>query len=177
LANAFNLQDNKGAAIVKIRPNSAAEQAGLQVGDIITHINGKIINNSSDVRNHLGLLSVGEKVEIQINRQGKTLSVSAKIAKDMGTNGSEISKFLDGTRLDETEISTDQGKTVGILLKEVNKKSSAWEFGLRAGDVILSVNRVPTEKIDDLKQLLKQRSRGWAFMVLRNDSIVTLMLR
>lgn len=177
LANAFNLQDNKGAAIVKIRPNSAAEQAGLQIGDIITHINGKIINHSSDVRNRLGLLRVGETVEIQINRQGKNLVVSAKIAKDMGTNGSEISKFLDGTRLDETEISTEQGKATGILLKEVKKNSSAWEVGLRAGDIILSVNRVPTEKIDDLKQLLKQRSRGWAFTVLRNDSIVTLMLR
>lgn len=177
LANAFNLQDNKGAAIVKIRPNSAAEQAGLQVGDIITHINSKIINNSSDVRNRLGLLRVGETVEIQINRQGKILTASAKIAKDIGTNGSEISKFLDGTRLDETEISTEQGKSNGILLKEVKKSSPAWEVGLRAGDVILSVNRVPTEKIDDLKQLLKQRSRGWAFTVLRNDSVVTLMLR
>ncbi|MEY3220382.1 MAG: hypothetical protein RIT27_1739 [Pseudomonadota bacterium] len=177
LANAFDVQDNKGAVIVKIQPKSAAQQAGLQVGDILTHINGKIINNSSDVRNRVGLLRVGETVEIQINRQGKSLTVSAQIAKDLGINGAEISKFLDGTRVDETEISTEQGKTKGILFKEVKKNSAAWEIGLRAGDVILSVNRVPVEKLDDLKQLLKQRSRGWAFTILRNDTIVTLMLR
>jgi serine protease DegQ len=177
LANAFNLQDSKGAAIVKVRPDSAAQQAGFQVGDIITHINGKIVNNSSDVRNRLGLLSVGETVEILVNRQGKSVTLSATIAKDEGVKGAEISKFLDGTRLEETEVSNDQGKAIGILLKEVKKNTSAWEVGLRTGDIILSVNRVPTEKIEDLKQLLKQRSRGWAFTVLRNDSIVTLMLR
>jgi len=177
LANAFDVQDNKGAIITKIQPKSAAQQAGLQIGDIITHLNGKIINNSSDIRNRVGLLRIGETVEIQINRQGKSSTVSTKIAQDVGTNGAEISKFLEGTRLDETEISTEQGKTLGILLKDVKKNSSAWEVGLRAGDVILSVNRVPVEKIDDLKQLLKKRSRGWAFTILRNDTIVTLMLR
>lgn len=177
LANAFNLQDNRGAVIVRVRPNSAAQQAGLQVGDIITHLNGKIVNNSSDVRNRLGLLRVGETVEISVNRQGKHLTLSAKIAKDEGVKGSEINKLLDGALLEETEISTEQGKTTGILLKEVKKNTNAWELGLRAGDVILSINRVPVEKVDDLKPLLKQRSRGLAFTILRNDSIVTLMLR
>lgn len=65
-----------GAIIVSVDPNSAAAKAGLQVEDIITAIDGQIINNSDELRKYLYTeLEAGEKATLEIYRGHEKLTI------------------------------------------------------------------------------------------------------
>lgn len=71
LAEAFGVKSKRGAIINSVVPDSPADAAGLQPGDVITAVNKKKVKNAADVRLHIGLLPVGEKVVFEILREGK----------------------------------------------------------------------------------------------------------
>jgi Do/DeqQ family serine protease len=68
-----------GAIIQEIQPGSAAEDAGLEVGDILLSIDGAAVRSSADVRNKIGLRQVGDTIRIEFIRDGRKRTVTAKI--------------------------------------------------------------------------------------------------
>ena len=81
LVNAFNLENKHGAAISRIESNSPAAKAGLEPGDIIVAANGKPVKNSQDISNIVGLLQIGDKVDIEFYRGNDKKEVTATIGK------------------------------------------------------------------------------------------------
>jgi serine protease Do/serine protease DegQ len=79
LARAFGLQNNRGAVIAQIFPNSAAQRAGLKTGDVVLAVAGKAIRNANQLRNAIGLLIVGERVTLTILRDGETRTIQVRI--------------------------------------------------------------------------------------------------
>src|SRR5690606_25948950 len=79
LAEALDLNVQRGAVITQIEPGSAAEDAGLQAGDVIVELNGEAVSGSSDLRNRIGLTRVGETVELTYVRDGQRRTVEAEI--------------------------------------------------------------------------------------------------
>jgi serine protease Do/serine protease DegQ len=98
LAQAFGLKRRDGAVVAQVTPNSAAEQAGLRRGDVIVSLDGRAIAGSSDLRNAIGLLRVGTRVEIGILRKGKQIMLQAVIADPLAsiTPAVTVSKHLSG---------------------------------------------------------------------------------
>jgi Do/DeqQ family serine protease len=70
-----------GAMIIAVAANSAAAKAGLQRGDVIIAVNGKPIVSGAQLRTRLGLVPVGESVELDLLRNGANLKLSARIAQ------------------------------------------------------------------------------------------------
>ena len=64
-----------GAKISKLMPSSPAQKAGIKVGDVVTHFNGKAVNSATDLTADVRLLAPGTKVTLTILRAGKTLSI------------------------------------------------------------------------------------------------------
>jgi serine protease DegQ len=81
LAKAMHLESTEGALISQILKNSAAEQAGLRVGDVVVSVDGKPVTGAADLRNTIGMLRVGTEVRLRILRDGKRMSVTAVVAK------------------------------------------------------------------------------------------------
>ncbi len=81
LAKRLNAPTNKGAVITQVVPSSHAEKAGLKVNDIITHVNKFSIRNRGDVRNKIGNLRVGTRVDLSFIRDGKTQKVSTVVGE------------------------------------------------------------------------------------------------
>ncbi len=81
LSKSLRLKSNqKGAVIVKVKSGSAASRAGLRHNDVITAVNGQRIESSSDLRNHIGLSYIGERVRITLIRKRRTRHLYATIA-------------------------------------------------------------------------------------------------
>ncbi len=76
-----NATDGEGAVIAQVVPGSAAERAGLEVGDVIVAVGGDEVRNGAGLRNKIGLLRVGAKVRLEILRKGKRRSVELVIRK------------------------------------------------------------------------------------------------
>ncbi|MDH5396359.1 MAG: Do family serine endopeptidase, partial [Gammaproteobacteria bacterium] len=79
LAQAFNIPFRRGAVISHVDKDSPADRAGLKPGDIVTEINGKTVRNANMLRNTMGLLRIGQSVELKVLRDNKALTLTAKV--------------------------------------------------------------------------------------------------
>lgn len=81
LAQAFGIHQNEGALIAQVMPDSAAERAGLKAGDVVLSINGKPVGGAGQLRNDVGLLRIGERIRLDVLRDGQRLTINATIGK------------------------------------------------------------------------------------------------
>lgn len=156
LVNAFGLKSKYGAVVSKVEGNSPAARAGLEPGDIITEVNGQKIKGSHDIRNMIGLMKIGAKVDIGLFRDNKKMYVEAKIGKPHRPQleGNKIHPRLNGTVLS----STQKNQIEGVLFEKIETTSYAWQAGLRPGDIIVSANRYRIRSIDELTQVANANS-------------------
>lgn len=157
LIKAFALKSQHGAAISRVDSGSPAEKAGLEPGDIIVAVNGQEIRNgSSQIRTAIGLLNVGDSVDIEIVRGEERKTVQATIGKPKRQElaGEKLHPLLKGAMLG----ATTKGQMEGVLLEKVEAGSYPYKTGLRAGDVIVSANRYRVKALDELKQVIDPQS-------------------
>jgi len=85
LARAFKLAATPTAPLItRVDPGSAADRAGIRVGDVVTRVGGAAIRDTADLRNRLGLLWTGDVAELTVERDGKPVAVRATLAdKDL----------------------------------------------------------------------------------------------
>jgi serine protease Do/serine protease DegQ len=174
LVNAFNLENKQGAAISRIESNSPAAKAGLEPGDIIVLANGHPVKSSQDIRNIVGLLQIGDNVNIEYFRGNEKKSVVATIGKQEQEQlaGEKLHRLLKGTLLGATQ----KDQIDGVLIAKIQSSSYAWRMGLRPGDVIVSANRYRISNLDELQKVIDpnnalliniQRGQEGFFVVLR----------
>ncbi|NOT13076.1 MAG: DegQ family serine endoprotease [Methylococcaceae bacterium] len=152
LVSAFNLKNKQGAAISRIENNSPAAKAGLEPGDIIVAANGRTIRNSQDIRNIIGLMQIGDKVNIEYFRGNEKKEVTAIIGKPERPQlaGKLLHYTLQGTVLS----STQKDQVEGVLIEKIETSSGAWKVGLRPGDVIVSANRYRIHNLNEFKEVV-----------------------
>ncbi|MCK9620886.1 MAG: DegQ family serine endoprotease [Methylobacter sp.] len=174
LVKAFNLQNLQGAAISRVEANSPAAKAGLEPGDIIVSANGHPIKNSHDIRNIIGMLQIGDKVELEYFRGNEKRQVTASVGKQELPRlaGSQLHRSLKGALLSNSQ----RNQIEGVLIEKIDTASDAWRAGLRPGDVIVSANRYRVRNIEELKQVANpngpllmniQRGQEGFFVVLK----------
>ncbi len=167
LAEAFGIKNQKGAIVNSVMTDSPAEKAGLQPGDIITSINAKSVKTAGDVRNHIGLLLVGEEVRFEILRNGKKKELKTRVTagKEWSASQGVGNPRLEGVTLGDIEENHPHyGKLKGIIIVEIQRGTRAWSAGLRKGDIITSVNH---KSVPDLQSFLKLVDKGEDALLLR----------
>ena len=80
IAHSLGLTNVSGALVAQVVEGSAADHAGIRTGDVITTVNGQVVKSNSELRNTIGLMRVGDKLEVGLVRDGKPLHVTAVIA-------------------------------------------------------------------------------------------------
>jgi serine protease DegQ len=179
LAKAFGVSFKRGVIISQVETASPAERAGLRAGDIILSVNKKTIKNSSNLRNTLGLLSVGDKTNLQIVRNGQQQKVTLKIGKRkvVAVEGHRVHKQLEGAKLSTLPPEESRNNIkFGIKIIHVSSESNAWKNGLRKGDVITQANRAPVRNIKELINITKGR-RSLLLNIQRANNAFFLILR
>lgn len=179
LAAAFNLNIDKGAVITEVMLNSPAEKAGIQVGDIITAINGAEVKNSNDVVNTVGFLRVDSKTTINILRNGKPISVAVALSdpKKRLELGEQADPFLFGVGLKNFSLlSPVHGQIKGVIVVSVDEDTNAWHADLLPGDVITSANQQKVTSMADLKKILGSAKQTLLLNVLRGPGAVFLVI-
>jgi serine protease Do/serine protease DegQ len=152
IAKEFGLTETTGALVAGVAQGSAAEHAGIKTGDIITSLNGATMKSSGELRNAIGMLHVGDKVELGLLRDGKPRKVTALIAErgEVELAGAaEINRGLDGAELADAP---DGG---GVLVNKVQEASAAAQSGLRTNDVIVGVGRTPITNMKSFREAVK----------------------
>ncbi len=123
-----------------VNPNSAADSLGFESGDKIISINGKDVSNWEDVRAELFINSLGEDVNLVVDRNGKKKTI-----------------FIPRTKIpeDETQVSFLLPEGIKPVVVDVLENSPAKEAGLKAGDLVLALNNVPVFTAPQTTQIIK----------------------
>lgn len=172
-----------GLYVYKIVKGSAAEAAGIQRGDYILSINGTKTVSPDALSEVITSKKVGEKISVQINREGRVQTISAKLnayqkpewsykkKSDCGVMNKKAEDFMRGRRnymfkspctpkqytyLGVAISNTDKG----VLVGRVEKQSPAAAVGIQKGDVITSVNRTRIADVDQLIEVIKSKNAG-----------------
>ncbi|NQY34014.1 MAG: Do family serine endopeptidase [Alteromonadaceae bacterium] len=173
IAKAMELGTNQGGFIEQISPNSAAAEAGIKAGDVITKVNGQLVKSFSELRGKIYSIGAGKTVEITVISEGeeKTFKVTLKKSETANVEPSSIHPIFEGAELENN--STGQG----IDINSVAKNSPAAMFGLRADDVITGVNRQRISNVAELRSFLKNHKGIFALNINRNGSNLFMMVR
>ncbi len=181
LAEALGITAGVGAVVTQVDSDSAAEAAGLQPGDLIVSVDGRTVAGSADLRSQIGLKRLGRTIEIGVIRDGTTLTLTATLRRggQAGVRGGEraLGRLSGADLRDLQQGDPLYGEVSGVLVAQVDADSRAAQSGLRAGDVILAVNRVPVGSVADLRRQLRGIDRALALTVQRGSARIFLVMR
>ena len=177
LMKPFSLKEKEGSLISQVYEGSPAEKTGLKVGDLIISIDGVTIKNSQEVVREVLKKQVGQKVKIEVIREGNKMEVfvttgempSEPMEQKTGQPGKKEWFGLHITPV-TPEIARQLGLKIaeGVVIETVDAGSVAQEAGLRRGDVITEVNLQRIKDEDDYFKAMEKTKPGQGVLLLIN---------
>jgi Do/DeqQ family serine protease len=186
VADALGIERAAGAVVTKVSRGGPADNAGLQVGDVITMVDGTEVADARAVFYRLTTRGIGNLTRFDVVRKGRRMPVNIALeappraGRDDVRNLSGVHPF-DGTRVsnilpsvaDELNLDDDEG----VVVLSVRNGSPAASLGLRPGDVIVQVTRTRVDNVQTLDRLLKDRQRLWDIAVKRQGRVVQIQVQ
>jgi len=193
LAESFNMKKPMGALVARVLPNSPAEEAGIQVGDVIVEYRGHPVNSSSMLPPMVGATQVGKTVDIKVIRDGKAKTLHLKIAelpkeKDLQLSSNEprtTPQSVTERRLGVSVSSLSESqrkdlniKDTGVYVDDVDD-GPAHDAGIQRGDVILKINGVDIKGVGHLNTLVADlpKDKSVPVLIQRHNSPLFLALK
>ncbi len=176
LAESFAMKRPHGALVAKVIPDSPAEKAGLQVGDIIVEFGGQIIETSAELPPIVGMTPIDKKVEVRVIRQGrdKTLQVRIGLLPEPEelqlASGKSNTKRIKRLGLRVSNLTAEQREQFqvmkgGVLVQQV-RQGVAMDAGIQRGDVILRMQNHVVRDAMDFDELVDSLPEGKSIAVL-----------
>jgi Do/DeqQ family serine protease len=186
IAKSLGMDRPEGVLVSDIYAGGPADQAGLKTGDVILNIDGQPVNDGASMRYRIDLMSLGQTVDVQGMRSGKSFDIKIKAqppsafpARDeriiAGNNPFAGAKVVNLSPAVAEEVGADPfDAPKGVMVYSVDSaRSYAAGIGLRAGDIIKSVNGKAILTTADLDAATKAGARRWQISIMRNGQMIT----
>jgi serine protease DegQ len=178
LARMLDTKPGEGAAVTSVANGSPGESAGLKPGDVIVAVNGKPVRNENDLYNAEGIAPVGSTLELKLLREGKPTTLSVKLVAESVANSDGAALDARLTGADLADSSERMRRTLrdagidanGVSVTRVAPDSRAAKSGLKAGDLIVAVNRVGIDNLSEMKAMITRSPRQILLSVVRGRS-------
>jgi serine protease Do len=179
-----------GVIVDSVKPDGPADKAGLKSEDVLLTLNGKPIKDGDDLVSRVSDMPAGTEVTISLDRRGQRLEKKVTIEErekvfsdepqfarnkpqmtDPENTSQNSAKFGIGIRplTDEQRKEMAFDQPGGVTVTTVEEESFAEEIGMRARDIIVSINRQPVASFEDVKAIQGKLKPGdtVAFRVMR----------
>jgi serine protease Do len=180
----------KGALVASVQADTPAAKAGVESGDVIVAVDDKPVSNNSELMNAIGLQAPGQKVNLDLFRNGKKRRVTVLLEKFPEANvaanspDGQPTELFAGMNLKPISASNvkslreqfDFRSQTGLLITDVAENSRAAAAGLRPSDVLLKANRRELKSLNDLASELK-KSKKLLIQFERKGAILFASLR
>jgi serine protease Do len=166
LASKLGLDEPQGVLLAEVTPDSPAQRAGMQPGDVVIAFAGQQIRNPTVLRNVVAGTPVGEQVEMTILRDGqrKTLKVVLAEQPDEAARDEDRgAPAVERNALSGMEVRTltpalasrlgVRADTKGVVVTRVAPGAAAERAGLREGDVIVAIERKPVASAEEFGRI------------------------
>jgi serine protease Do len=183
-ADSFKLDTVEGALVSSVQRGGPGDKAGLKAGDIIRKVNGQAIVSSGDLPAMLSLAVPGDRVSMDVWRDGKLVHLDGKLVSDKGEpaeNDAQVASTNNGTKLglslrplDPSER-RESGIASGLVIEDAG--GAAAFAGVQAGDVLLAVNGKAVSSVGEVRDLVAKASKSVALLIQRGDDKIFIPVR
>lgn len=164
IAEEMKLQVNQGVLINRVNNGSAAEQSGLQRGDVIVGIDGHRVSSVSELQEWVARNRPGKEIGVSYIRDGNEHEVKARLRNNEGSDlvAKKIVEFdLKGVEVEDVPYKELAGLQLesGVRIKDLG--SSKWnEAGIKKGFLVTHVDKIPVDNVEDLIRILDFKKGG-----------------
>ena len=187
LAEYYGIKHTGGVYVTKVYEGNPAHEAGIEAGDVIFSINGVKIDTSRDLTITIANLKVDETVDVKIIRDGKEKTVKVKLGKRPDQDPETLASLDEfdgfGFKFQEMDPATAQhlgypAGIKGLVVTEIKPDSPAQSSGVRAGDLLMELNRQRISSLKEYNTLLDRIETGrTAQMLFRRGSSHVFVVR
>ncbi len=189
VAESIGLGKPSGALVQSVEKDGPADKAGVEAGDIITKVDGKVVEKSGDLPRMIGATKPGSKAVLQVFRRGSTKDLSVTVAefeadkpaRRASAEQSAPPAAKNSLGLSVSDLTEAQKKELrlrgGVRVDAVD--GAAARAGLREGDIVLSVDNA---EVTDAKQFAAtvarvEKARAVSVLVRRGDAVNYFVIR
>jgi len=176
-AQFFHVNNASGALITQVEPDSPGAKAGLKVGDIITELNGKTVNDAGELQVVVGQSQPGTTLRLKALRDGKSedlpVTLESMNKADRGSESADASHGKPRWGLSLADLTPEVRQQIqagdevhGAVVEQVTPGSPADNAGLQGGEVITEVNRHPVHSAADVQKALSEVPKDGDALVL-----------
>jgi serine protease Do len=174
LAQSFAMSRPYGALVSEISAGSPAEKAGFWVGDVVIAFNGRTVETAGELAPKVGMMTVGDKVQFEIIRQGEHKILELKVgalpeAKSLTGQESAV-KIVNRLGIVVGNLTAEDRQvldvdTEAVMVRAINT-GSAFKAGIQQGDIVLNLNNAVIHSTADLDPILNAIAPGTTVAVL-----------
>lgn len=173
LASKFNVKEGEGVLINEVFEGDPASKAGIQPGDIIVKLNGKLIDTPQTLSRFVASLSPGKEATFEVIRDGKRKNLTVTLGERkeeavMAAIPKQPEVILGLNIQDLTPELANRFKLKdekGVLITKVEPGSAADSEGLKEGDLIREVNRNAIDNSEDFKNAVDKIKEGDSVLI------------
>ena len=189
IANSLGLDRPTGVLVNEVYPGGPAERAGLKVGDIVSAVDGRPVDDPPSLVFRIGSRAVGGTVKLSLLRDGKPLTVAVELRRapeepPRNVTALEGSHPIAGATVgnlspafaEELGVGVDT-LARGVIIVKIVRGSPAHRLRLRPGDIVLSVNGQKIETVAELQETLDAAHGEWRISLRRGDQKLNLVVR
>ena len=184
IAESFGINPARGALVADLVKGGPAERAGVKTGDVIIEFDRKPIKDSADLPQQVARVAPGSAVQLKLIRGGKetTLPLTVGEMKEAEVAASTEEGELGLTVQPLTpQLAESLGleRANGLVISAVKPGSAADDAGLRAGDVIMEINRQAVKSLAEYNREIARndKAKSVLFLVRRGQSSLFLALK
>ena len=171
--DAYNLPDALGTSVHDLTPGGPAERAGLMNDDVIRELNGRDVQDPTDLINSVSDLTPGSVARLGIWRRGKSIEIEVTIGEFPGITAATYGRDILGMYIEDLKPRPGTLEQLGLeehppefFIAEVLKGSPADVAGIERGDVILEVAYEDTTALKDFKAIIAEEGRPGRTLLL-----------
>ncbi|HCY86184.1 MAG TPA: peptidase [Desulfobacteraceae bacterium] len=188
MAEYYKLEPGQGVYVAKAYEDNPAYEAGVRQGDIIISIDGKEINSSRDLTITIANLKVGQKIKVELIRDGDKMTIPVKLGErpdEVADNGApgqaEPDTFGFMFKQVDDDIAGRLGYPPGInglIVTDIKQGSLASRSGVRVGDLLVEVNHKKIRTANDYTKIIGKINKGEvAHMLFRRGNSQVFVVR
>ncbi len=185
IADSMGLKTPSGALVASVVPNSPAARGGLKSSDLITAIDGQVVEDPNAFDYRFATRPLGGTAQVDVLRGGRPLklTVALETAPDTGRNEITLagrSPFQGATVANISPAVADElhldAATEGVVVTGIADDSTAANVGFLKGDIILAVNNTKIAKTNDLDKAAREQVRLWRITMMRGGQQINVTL-
>ncbi|WP_428669921.1 Do family serine endopeptidase [Roseibium sp.] len=187
IAEALSLDRPRGVLVTAVFDGSPAQEAGLQVSDLVIAIDGKEVTDPNSFGYRFATKMIGEATHFLVLREGREVEIPISLKPAPETvprDTRELTEFspFEGTTVMNLSPAVAEelgleGPFEGVVIAEVNRGSTGDRVGLRPGDIVRGVNRKVIGSTRVLEEITRTPQRVWQLDIERDGKVSQIILR